>query len=441
MKRDIYKELSSWNTSLGRKPLLIMGARQVGKTYIIKEFGNKEFQKIHYLNFEKEKLKYESVFAENLDPKTIIEEIEIIDDIIIDLKNDLLVFDEIQEIPRAITSLKYFCEEMSELAIICAGSHIGLSFSESSFPVGKVNFVHLYPMSFKEYLYEINLKLAEYLDDLDIGKAIPQAVHEKLWLELKKYYIVGGMPDAVKTYSTLKDNQSKALEEVRDIQKELIKGYQSDFAKHSGKINANQINSVFFNIPKQIQSVLDASVKRFKFKDVIPGKSKFSQLVGPIDWLDRTGLILKVKINEKPKIPLKAYCKENLFKLFVFDIGILGCMLELPFISILNEDYSNFKGFIAENFVAQELVSSGVENLYSWTERNSEIEFLQTSGDNIIPIEVKSGNRTKSKSLSVFVQKYNPKYRIKLSAKAPDYKDGCFNLPLYMAGKIKKFEF
>lgn len=436
MKRDIYKKLKEWKSSKDRKPLLLMGARQVGKTYIIQEFGKKDFQNIHYLNFEKDKTKYAAVFTEDIDPRRIISDIEIIDDIAIDFENDLLVFDEIQEIPQAITSLKYFCEEVPDLAVICAGSHIGLSFSESSFPVGKVNFLHLYPMSFKEYLYEINEKLAQYLKDNDIDGKISPAIHEKLWVELKKYYIVGGMPDAVKAYSNLKDNQSKALEKVREVQQELIKGYQSDFSKHSGKINANHINSVFTNIPQQIQSVLDSSVRRFRFKDIITGKSKFSQLIGPIDWLIKTGLILKVNINEKPQIPLRVYCKENMFKLFIFDIGILGCMLELPFISILKEDYSNFKGFIAENFVAQELVCSGIENLYSWTERNSEIEFLHINSNNIIPIEVKSGNRTKSKSLSVFVQKYSPKFRIKLSAKAPDYKDGCYNLPLYMAGKI-----
>ncbi len=436
MKRIIYKKLVEWKLSKNRMPLLLMGARQVGKTYILKEFGQKEFGKLHYINFEKEKAKYRTLFDDGLSPQSIISNIEIINNLTIDIKNDLLFFDEIQEFPEAVTSLKYFSEEMSGLALVCAGSHIGLSFSSGSFPVGKVDILRMYPMYFEEYLYEINEKLAKCLTDFHPEKGLPSIIHEQLWKELKNYYIVGGLPAVIRNYTALKDTPLKAFNEARKTQKNLLLGYRNDFSKHAGKVNANHIDLIFNNIPYQIQKVQDTSVKRFRFKDIVPQKTKHSQLSGVIEWLNKTGLVIKVHITDKPQVPLGAYCKENMFKLLIFDTGLLGCMLQVPFESILKQDYGSFKGYYAENFVAQELVSSGMETLYSWTERNSEIEYLHLLEDKIIPVEVKSGNRTKAKSLAVYTKKYNPEIRIKITARPYIKKEKYYNFPLYLAGKM-----
>lgn len=436
MKRKIFNELLEWKLSENRMPLLLMGARQVGKTYILKEFGQKEFTALHYINFEKQKVKYQTLFENGLDPKSIISSIEIVNNTIINTKTDLLFFDEIQEIPEAITSLKYFSEEMSELAFVCAGSHMGLNFSSGSFPVGKVDILKMYPMCFEEYLCEINERLSLFLTDFHTEKNIPSIIHEQLWKELKNYYITGGLPAVVKNYSALKDYPMKAFWKVRKIQKNLLLGYRNDFSKHAGKVNANHIDLIFNSIPFQAQKVQDFSIKRFRFKDIIPQKSKFAHLSGVIEWLIKTGLVIRVHITSKSQIPLGAYCKKNMFKLLVFDTGLLGCMLQLPFESILKQDYGSYKGFYAENFVAQELITSGVETLYSWSERNSEIEYLHTVKGKIIPIEVKSGNRTKAKSLVVYTEKYNPEIRIKITARSFIKKNKHYNFPLYLSGKI-----
>lgn len=438
MKRYKYKELLQWRSRSGRKPLILRGARQVGKTWLLKEFGRNEFRHMHYVNFER-RGPVHGLFEGDLSPKALVSALEVVLATDIDPTRDLLVFDEIQERPRALTSLKYFNEEMPELAVCCAGSHIGLLLNDASFPVGQVDLTTLHPLMFGEFLLAHNPRTAKFLEDRQMGETLPEAVHELLWQELKLYYVTGGLPEVIQTFLDRGGEGLAAMRATREIQQRLIQGYQSDFAKHSGKENATHINRVFENIPEQIAGIVDGSVGKYRFKGVIPNRSKFSQFDGPIDWLVRAGLALKVYIVEHPAIPLRGRRKSNIFKLYLSDVGLLGCMLDLPFASIINQDYGSYKGYMAENFVAQEFVASGSSELYSWRGRISEIEFLRVIDEEIVPVEVKSGIRTRARSLSVYTEKYGPPWRVKLSARSlAQRNDNTLNIPLYLAAHVDK---
>ncbi|MCP5054108.1 MAG: ATP-binding protein [bacterium] len=437
MKRLLYRKLLRWKTSNYRKPLLLQGARQVGKTYLLKEFGRREFKQVHYINFEKRR-DVDFLFKETIDVKHIVSQISLILDKDIDIRDDLLILDEIQECPEAITGIKYFNEDMPELALCCAGSHIGVSMNRTSFPVGQVDFLNLYPMNFEEFMMVVNKRKAALLSEFSGETIIQEVIHRRLWEDLKVYYVTGGMPEAVKRYVDLKENPYEAFSNVRIVQEAILEGYRSDFAKHAGKENAAHINRVFDDVPVQLSKDIDGSVRRYRFKGVIPNKSKFSHLDGPIDWLLKSGLVIKVLIVNTPALPLKNFSKSNTFKLYLLDTGLLGCMQDLSFDSILNQDYGRYKGYYAENFVAQEFTAAGCRVLYSWAGRNSEIEFLRVLNNVVVPVEVKSGARTKAKSLMVYKDKYSPQLQIKITANNLHRENKqIHNYPLYLAGKIK----
>jgi predicted AAA+ superfamily ATPase len=353
-------------------------------------------------------------------------------------KSDIVIFDEIQESSKAVSSLKYFSEEMPELVLAGAGSLLGVKLSNESFPVGKVEFLHLYPLSFAEFVEAAGDGLLNETLKTNNLKSMPTIAHDKLWQLLKEYFITGGMPQVVGEYLNLRSTPVEGRKRVRKLQRGLLDSYYKDFAKHSGSNNAIHIVAVFENIPMQLAGNLEGSVKRYKFKDVIPGKRGFTDLQGPVEWLVQAGLAIKVKVCNRAELPLEAFCKPNMFKLFVFDIGMLGCLLDLPVEVILNDDYGITKGYFAENFVAQELVAAGSRNLYSWTERNSEIEFMIIEEDFIVPIEVKSGIRTQAKSLQQYIRRYSPSRAIILSKRNFAGKTGsCIQyMPLYMAGRV-----
>ena len=249
--------------------------------------------------------------------------------------------------------------------------------------------------------------------------------------------VTGGLPEAVDGYRSLSANLPDALQEVRRIQRALLVGFQSDFAKHAGKVNAVHINRVLESVPIQMSRVMDGSVSRFRFRGVIPNQSKFAQLDGPIDWLTKAGLVLKVHVVDQAALPLRAYARDNLFKLYLFDVGLLGCMLDLPFESILNQDYGSYKGYYAENLVAQEFTAAGAGPLYSWCGRQSEIEFVRVFGNAVVPVEVKSGVRARSRSLGAYSEKYAPSLMIKITARNLDRtRSDCHNYPLYLAGRL-----
>ena len=438
MKRKLYNELLKWKVSISRKPLLMKGARQVGKSYLLKKFGENEFPCCHIFNFEQDK-KLNQIFESDLLPHRIISDLSIYCEKKIDVDNDLVIFDEIQECPEAVTSLKYFYEDMQNLTLCCAGSLIGVKMSSGSFPVGKVNFLNLYPMSFEEFLMAVNDKIClELFNTVLQSDRQSDIAHAKLWDRLKEYYMTGGMPKVVSSYLSNADNRFEAMREARFIQQELIEGYFKDFAKHSGKINSLHIVSVLENIPIQLSNNIDGSVKRYRFKKVLPLKKSFSDLQGPIDWLINAGLIIKVKICNRAELPLETFCKNNIFKLFLFDVGLLGAMLDLPPKAIISQDFGIAKGYFAENYVAQEFLAAGISKLYSWSERNSQIEFLRVTNENIIPVEVKSGTRTQAKSLGQFIKKYSPEKAITLTGRPLNKTHGLKvnNYPLYLAGKI-----
>lgn len=436
MQRNALKLLNNWNASKHRKPLLLYGARQVGKSYILEQFGKESFAKVHIFNFEKDK-KIHQYFSENLDPKKIIAELGFQAGVTINTKKDLVIFDEIQECPKAITSLKYFCEELSELALCAAGSLLGVKFATESAPVGKVDILHLYPMTFEEFLIALgDLALLKAFHQISAHKKILNAAHTALLSALYEYFICGGMPEAVKIYIENRTQRLLAFSETRRIQKNIVQMYLADFAKHSGKINSVHIVSVFENIPSQLARCHDQSTQRYRFKDVIPGKGSFRDLQGPIDWLAQAGLIIKAKICSKAQKPLESFTTPNIFKCYLFDIGILGAMLNLNPTDVLDQNYGIAKGYFAENFVAEQFMASGQSPLYSWSERNSEIEFLLLEENQIVPVEVKAGVRVKAKSLQQYILKYAPQKAKIFSAQELTIRPNkpVQKIPLYLAG-------
>ena len=438
MKRLAEDFLIRWKNKKDRKPLLLKGARQVGKTWLLLNFGQQHFPTCHHIDFERDRNQLTAVFNADLNPHSIIRNLSLVLNIKINVDTDLVIFDEIQNVPRALTSLKYFYEEMPGLAICAAGSLLGIILSDESFPVGKVEFYTLRPVNFEEFIinYDNRSLYDAYMESVKT-KSISEAIHLKLLGILKEYYITGGMPEIVNTYFTQKAADTSIFHTIRMKQIDLFNSYQSDFSKHSGKVNALHITSVYENIPQQLATNLDGSVQRYRFKNVIRGKKGFLELAGPVQWLQSAELIIKVNICNKAELPLRAFCKENYFKLYLNDIGLLGAFLEIPPAAIILGNYGMTKGFFIENFVAAELLSALNTQLYGWSERNSEIEFLIINDNRIIPVEVKSGMRTKAKSLLQYQLKYDPSFMVVLSEKsfsAPDSSRRA--IPIYFSGKL-----
>lgn len=439
MYRDAIETLKTWKAKGNRKPLIIKGARQIGKTYLLKRFGEKEFSKTHYLNFEEEKelIKY---FENNLSPTQLLDKLSIYLEKKIDTKQDLLIFDEVQYCPNAITSLKYFNENLSELAICAAGSFLGLELNSGSFPVGKVDFLNMFPMSFLEFLNAVgDNKSLEKINNFE--KDFPESLHEHLWNQMKIYFIVGGLPEIVKTFVEHQVDIEYALSLVREKQKLLINAYLADIAKHCGHRNAMHIERLWNNVPSQLSREQNATTPKFKLRGQIPGIKGYERIAKTLDWLVKANLVIKVKIVNSGQVPLSAYTEENRFKLFMFDVGILGAMSDLDIKSILKYDYRTYKGYFAENFVAQSIAcTKGTsESIYSWKENTSEVEFLKVLAEGvIIPVEVKSGFVTHSKSSIVFQEKYKSPYRIILSGRdfSLGKKRNVKYYPLYMVSKI-----
>ena len=445
MKRYFLDKLKDWKSKPGRKPLILKGARQVGKTHVLLEFGKANFQNCHYFNFELEENKdLSKIFETSLDPKTIISQLSLKIQKRIDLQNDIVIFDEIQFIPKALTSLKYFCEMMPELAIASAGSLLGIHLNEASFPVGKVEFLDLFPMSFEEFLLGIGDDQAwEIIRDFEFKHPLPLMTHEHLWKRFKTYLVVGGLPAVIMAYKNNSGDLFAALTRTRELQNDLINSYIADIAKHSGKINAMHIERIWRNIPLQLSQTHEGSAQRFIFKDVISGVKSYSKMVSAIDWLINSGLIIKLPIVNHSKQPLLAFSKENLFKLFMFDIGLLGALARIQSSILLDYDFGTYQGFYVENFIIQSLkqLDAGVDNFYSWQEGQAEIEFLREYNSEIIPFEVKSGWVTKSKSLTSYINKYKPKTKVILSAKnfSTDPSTNLYRVPLYLIEGFNRF--
>lgn len=294
-------------------------------------------------------------------------------------------------------------------------------------------------MSFLEFLKGMGQRrIAAFLRDFSTSEEIPHSVHARLWEQWKQYLIVGGLPEVVKNFAEMQTDLFKAVKSARKRQSELIRDYLADMAKHSGKQNALHIERIWKNIPSQLAREHDGSAPKFRFKGVVPGVHSYSRLAGATDWLEATGLIIKVPIANHADLPLSAYTKDNTFKLFCFDVGMLGALSGLPPRTILDYDYGSYKGYVAENYAACELIGAGIGKLYAWRERTAEVEFLIESEEGILPLEIKSGWVTQAKSLTVFAEKYNPPYRTIFSAAniSIDHTKRVHRYPIYLTGRF-----
>ncbi|MCP4220312.1 MAG: ATP-binding protein [bacterium] len=426
MKRLLYEQLLEWKANPSRKPLLLQGARQVGKTYLLEEFADREYQDCAYFNFEKTP-ELGPLFENSLAPDLLLESLGAFIGRRISPGTTLVIFDEIQAFPRAITSLKYFCEDAPQYHVVAAGSLLGVSVGKTtSFPVGKVNFMTLYPMNFFEYLLANNEDvLLEYLQKINTGQAPAEPVHDKLMRLFKYYLYIGGMPEVVREYVANKD-----IGRVREIQAEILSAYERDFLKYSSPTEAVRVAEVWRSIPFQ----LARENKKFKYGDVKKG-SRASRYETAIGWLRKAGLIYVIRNLKTPKLPLPGYCDLDKFKIYMLDPGLLGAMLAVSSQAIIIGDrlFSEYNGAFIENYAACELVNQKTaDTIFYWTSKSdAEVHFVFTVGEKIVPLEVKSGSSRRKKSLRVYAEKYNPScvYR---SSPRNFTRDGDFiNIPLY----------
>ena len=431
MERYAMKQLEEWYNRKNRKPLILKGARQVGKTWLMKEFGRTHFKYTAYVNFDNNK-NMANVFDGDYDIERILMAINIETGVKIHPEETLIIFDEIQENPRAIASLKYFCEETPEYAIIAAGSLLGVAVHKGvSFPVGKVDTLELNPLSFREFLQAIGEEgLVRLIDEMNIS--LIENFREKYIDWLKKYYYIGGMPEVVSSFVSERD-----FTEVRRLQKRIIEMYEADFSKHTPSNELPRIRMVWNSIPMQLAK----ENKKFFFGKIKEGaRTKDFEIA--IEWLLDCGLIKKVYNVSKPAMPLKAYTEFSAFKLYLLDVGLLAAMSELDAKSILDGNliFVEFKGALTEQYVLQQLIA-GTEYTpyyYSETKSEGEIDFLIQKGTDIVPIEVKAEENLKAKSLRVYCDKFKPKTAIRTSMSNYREQEWMVNVPLYVLDKYLK---
>lgn len=423
MKRNAIKELYEWKENNGRKPLVILGARQVGKTWLMKEFGKEAYKKCAYVNFE-DNDDLRGMFEHDFDIQRIIANLQWATDVTID-EDTLIILDEIQEAPRGITALKYFQEKAPQYHVIAAGSLLSIAMHKNdSFPVGKVDFMHLYPLSFYEFLNAIGeKKMVDLLQAKDW--TMLTMVRAKFEERLRQYYFVGGMPAAVLAFVNDGD-----LNKVRTIQKSIIEAYERDFSKHAPAIEVPRIRMVWHSIPSQ----LSKENRKFIYGMIKEGaRAKDFELA--IEWLKDAGLIYKVNRCKKAQLPLAAYEDFSAFKMFLSDIGLMGAMSNIPVQSLLNGNmlFSDFKGALTEQFVLQQMKTNQSLSIYYWSADNSrgEIDFLVQQEEKVIPIEVKAEENLQAKSLRMFVER-NPGLKgCRFSMSPYREQDWLVNYPLY----------
>lgn len=414
--REILSTLNTWMEKKRRLPLLLSGARQVGKTSILKRFGETRFQNTVYLNFEKQ-IELHAIFEGDLNPSSLLKEIELRVNKKITPKETLLIFDEVQAAPQALTSLKYFAEELPELCVCAAGSLLGVALADSSFPVGKVDRMWVGPLKFGEFLQAVDQSLLyEAYERAKIERAVSRNTHALLMEQYRLFTTLGGLPGVIEEFLY---NQSEglqtALTRAREKQVGILKDYQDDITKHSGKIRAFDITKVLESIPQQLGRSLDLGAKKYIFKGVLPGKSSWETLSSPIEWLLRAGLIYKVEIVNEAALPLSSYASDNRFKLYFFDAGLLGALADLPIGQLYLDRYGTAKGVFAENVALQLLVTDSKHGIYCWEKNQAEVEFVTSSEHGVLPIEVKASHRTRAKSLDSYIKRYRPSMAIVLA--------------------------
>lgn len=428
MKRSLYQNLLEWKSNQRRKPLLLQGARQVGKTWLINEFGKTEYKNYIYLNFEQTP-NLKTLFSGELSPRKIVDNIGLFLGKKINSDNTLICFDEIQICPAALTSLKYFQELAPEFHIIAAGSLLGISLGKtSSFPVGKVNFLTLYPLSFSEYLDAIGENLLA--EKLLVLETLPEILHEKMIELLKMYFFLGGMPEVVSDYI-----QNSDIKEARKIQNDILKAYQRDFSKYTDPSQAIKVTEIWQSVPFQLAK----ENKKFTYNDV-KNNARSSSYQQSIEWLKNAGLIHIVYQIRAAKLPISGYADYTKFKIYILDTGLLGALLNLSSDIILkpNELFLEYNGAFVENYTCLELLKTIEQDLFYWSsEREAEVDFVFQYENNIYPLEVKSGSNRNTKSLRSYADKYQPKLLLRTSPRNFIKSDEFINVPLYGLMSLK----
>ena len=434
MKRDIYKDLLAWKNSVHRKPLVLRGARQTGKTFVLKEFGKTEYRRMFYFNFEEDPSLME-LFERDLKPARILRLLSTYMGEEIHPHVDLIVFDEIQASNNALNALKYFQEEANEYHIATAGSLLGVRMSApKSFPVGKVNLMPMHPMTFAEFMDALDEnRYRRLLEDIDRLDSLPEVLHRDLQALLLTYYLVGGMPEAVGRFiggGTLKD--------VRVIQQDILNSYALDFAKHADAVTIPKLSHVWESIPTQ----LTRENKKFTFS-AIKKSARARDYEAAVKWLEDAGLILRAFACSEGKHPLKGYVDRRSFKVYALDVGLLGAMLNVPVETMAGNDrlFDEYRGAFVENYVAQQLASHVRIDLYYWKRsgKQAELDFLFPFEDRVFPLEVKAGINPRSKSLKSYDQQFNPSLLLRATLLNLKFNGKILNIPLYGVMSILRF--
>ena len=427
MYRKVLNELVEWRNSSRRKPLVLKGARQVGKTWLMKELAQAYDDSV-YISFDKD-ADAVKIFDETKDPRLILERLALIRNKIILPGKTLIILDEIQECPNALGSLKYFHEEANEYHVITAGSLLGTYLAKpASYPVGKVNLLNIYPLSFEEYLAAADEGMYQYYCGVKSSRDYIAAFHERMTEHYKKYLIIGGMPECVQSWVNNTDP-----EEISAIQNEIISFYENDFTKHSGKISSGRILQVFRSIVPQL-----AKENNEKFMYAAIAKSaRAKDFENAIEWLISSGIAYRILNVSKPEYPLKAYEILNYFKLFLLDVGLIKHIAGLTNKSILLSEGFQFKGQLAENYVLEQLMPllDNAPNFYAFAQER-EIDFILQHGETVIPVEVKSGESKNAVSFKSYIEKHKPETAVRFSVKEYLKNGAITNIPLYFAGKI-----
>ena len=431
MYREKIKELEKWKNSKNRKPLIIRGARQVGKTWLMKEFGENYYETCAYINFD-DNYKMEQLFSEEFNLEKIMQGLKIESNVNIEPEKTLIIFDEVQENPKALKALKYFYENANEYHIVAAGSLLGVAMHQgTSFPVGKVDFMDLMPLSFMEFLKALGqeelLKLLKK-NDFDLINVF----NSKFKDYLKLYYYIGGMPEVVSNYIENKD-----IQEVRNLQNKLLQSYEQDFSKHAPNSIVPRIRALWNNIPTQLAK----ENKKFIYGLVKQG-ARAREYEVALSWLIDCGLVYQINRVNNSKVPLSAYQDFSAFKLYMLDVGLLGAMAGLDVKTILegNEIFEEFKGSLTEQYVLCQLKECTNLNVFYWSAENAtaEVDFITQIGSNNVPIEVKANENLQAKSLKTFLEKYNSKVNVRTSMANYREEDWLINIPLYCIGNIEK---
>jgi predicted AAA+ superfamily ATPase len=435
IKRDLLNDLNQWKESRYRKPLVLQGARQVGKSFILKQFGEHCFENCCYVNFDFEK-ELKAEFALTKDPMRLVSYLTAVKGIDIKPEKTLIIFDEIQECNDALNCLKYFRELMPEQAVVCAGSLLGVALKRegASFPVGNVDFLTLYPVSFKEFLAFYSEKLSQFLENYALTSTlekIPEIFHTQLIESYKIYLCCGGMPETIVRYL-----ENKNWDEVDMVNNQILTAYTLDFSKHIDSKDILRLQRLWQNI----QDNLAKEDRKFKYS-LIEKNARGRDYENSVEWLVLSGLVNRVFEVNTLRLPLSSCKNANAFKLYLYDSGLLRTKFRLAPTTILQGDrlFTEFKGILTENFVLQSLVRQFGNDIFYWTSGNqAEIEFVFQLSEKIIPVEAKSALSTKSKSLSEYRKKYQPEFSLRFSLKNVEKNDDLLNLPLYLADYTEK---